>query len=130
MSACLKCFARSERGATAVEFALVSMVGIAVFLGIIEFGRGLHIRNEMSYAADRAARQILMNPAISNAELELTLRDAIAFASSDLQITLGTESSQGVEFRTILISQPISLIIPGLNNGRITLGVDRRVPIR
>lgn len=130
MSACLKCFARSERGATAVEFALVSMVGIAVFFGIIEFGRGLHIRNEMSYAADRAARQILMNPAISNAELELTLRDAIAFASSDLQITLGTESSQGVEFRTILISQPISLIIPGLNNGRITLGVDRRVPIR
>jgi Flp pilus assembly protein TadG len=130
MSACLKCFARSERGATAVEFALVSMVGIAVFLGILEFGRGLHIRNEMSYAADRAARQILMNSTISNAELELTLRDAIAFASSDLQITLGTENSQGVEFRTIVISQPISLIIPGLNNGRITLSVDRRVPIR
>jgi len=129
MIACLKHFKRSESGAAAIEFALVGMVAIILFLGIIEFGRGLHIRNEMSYAADRAARQILLNSAVSNAEVELALRDTITFATADLQITFGTESAQGVDFRTILIRYPVSLIIPGLSNGRITLSVDRRVPI-
>ncbi|WP_071795165.1 TadE/TadG family type IV pilus assembly protein [Natronohydrobacter thiooxidans] len=130
MSARLRHFRQSESGAAAVEFALVGLVAIVLFLGIIEFGRGLHMRNEMSYAADRAARQIMMNPAISNAEVELALRDAMAFASSDLQITFGTESSQGVDFRTVLIRHPVNLTIPSLNHRRLMLSVDRRVPIR
>ena len=121
---------RSECGAAAVEFALVGMVAIVLFLGIIEFGRGLYMRNEMSYAADLAARQILVNAAVANTDVETVLRDAITFGSStDLQITFGTESVDGIDFRTLLIRYPVSLFIPGLTNGSFTLSVGRRIPL-
>jgi Flp pilus assembly protein TadG len=51
--------ARSDSGAAAIEFAIIVWALIFLCLGIIEIGRGLHVRNEMSYAADLAARRIL-----------------------------------------------------------------------
>lgn len=127
---CLAHLRKSESGAAAVEFALVGMVAIVTFLGIIEFGRGLYMRNEMSYAVDLAARKILTNPAVANAEVEAVIREAFAFGSSDdLQITFGAESVDGVDFRTLVISYPVTLLLPGVTNGSFTLTTDRRVPL-
>ncbi len=46
--------ARSDSGAAAIEFAIIVWALIFVCLGIIEIGRGLHVRNEMVFAADLA----------------------------------------------------------------------------
>ncbi len=121
---------RSDCGAAAVEFALVAMVAIVTFLGIIEFGRALYMRNEMSYAVDLAARKILTNPAVADGEIEKIVRDAIAFGSSaDLQIAFGIETVETVSFRTLLINYPVTLLIPNLTNDSFMLTIDRRVPL-
>lgn len=121
---------QSESGAAAVEFALVGMVAIATFLGILEFGRTLYMRNEIAYAVDLATRQILTNAAVANADVEAVIRDAITFGgSANLQITFGTESSNGVAFRTLLVRYPVTLLVPGLPDGSFMLTIDRRVPL-
>ena len=119
-----------DSGAAAVEFALIAMVAISTFLGIIEFGRGLYIRNEMSYAADIGARKILTDPAVADNDVERAIRDAVNFGTAtDLQLTLQTETVDGVIFRTLLVRYPLTLMIPNIAQTKIILTVDRRVPI-
>ncbi len=121
---------RCERGAVSVEFALVGLVAIILFLGILEFGRGLYMRNGMSYAMDLGARKILTNPTITDAAVETVIRDAIRFGTSgSLLITFGTTTVSGVSFRTVLIRYPVTLLIPGLTNQSFMLKVDRIVPL-
>jgi Flp pilus assembly protein TadG len=122
---------KADDGSAAVEFALVAMAALVVFLGIIEFGRVLYMRNEISYAIDRAARKILVNPAVINSEVEEILRNAITFgAPADLKITFGSETVETVPFRTLLINYPVTLLIPNLTNNKFTLSVERRVPLK
>ena len=53
-------FGLMSRGSTAVEFALICLPFVGVALGILEFGRALYVRNNLSFAADRAARMVLI----------------------------------------------------------------------
>ncbi|MGV8986625.1 MAG: TadE/TadG family type IV pilus assembly protein [Cypionkella sp.] len=130
MTHCLARLRRCEHGAAAVEFALVGLVALVLFLGIIEFGRGFYMRNEMSYAMDLAERKILTKPTVANAEVETVIRNAISFnTSAGLLITFGTTSVNGLPFRTVLIRYPVTLLIPGLTNNSFTLKIDRIVPI-
>ncbi len=130
MTKCIACLKRSESGAAAVEFALVGLVAIGLFLGIVEFGRGLYMRNALYFAMDLASRKIMTDAAVANGDVETAIRGAVGFgASSNLQISFGTESLDGVAFRTILIRYPITMLIPGFTNGSFTLSLNRRVPL-
>jgi hypothetical protein len=121
--------ARCNGGAAAVEFAIIVWALIFVCLGVIEFGRGLHVRNEMSFAADFAARKILTDPLVSDIDLTKAVDDAFLGPSPELlEVSFGDETADGVAFRTMLIQYPFSLLIPGLRD-TITLTVSRRVPV-
>ncbi|MGR3593969.1 MAG: TadE/TadG family type IV pilus assembly protein [Limimaricola soesokkakensis] len=121
---------RCEAGAAAVEFALIAMVAISFLLGIVEFGRALYMRNELSFAADIATRKILINPAVTDGELEAAIRASITFGGGEaLQMTFGTESVDGVSFRKIVLSQPLTLLVPNISTAGIMLTIDRRVPV-
>ena len=130
MSPSLSHLSRCERGAASVEFAMVGLMAIILFLGILEFGRGLYMRHEMSYAMDLGVRRILTNPTIANAAVETIIREAFgAGPVGSLLITFGTLTVDGVEFRTILATYPVTLLIPGLANRNITLKIDRIIPL-
>lgn len=121
---------RCDSGAAAIEFAMIAMVAISVFLGIVEFGRALYMRNELSFAADLAARRILTNPAVTDSDLETTIRSSSTFVDSEnLQLTFGTESVDGLSFRTVLLTQPLTLLIPNLSEANIMLTINRRIPV-
>lgn len=121
---------RCENGAAAVEFALVGLVSITLTLGIIEFGRSIYMRTEMSYAMDLAQRKILTNPGVANTEVETIIRKAITFESpASLIITFGSTTVNGLLFRTVLISYPVTLLIPGLISRSFMLKIDRLVTV-
>jgi len=52
---------RDTRGATAVEFALLVPLLIAMFLGIFEFGRAIWVQGILDYAVEQAARCASVN---------------------------------------------------------------------
>ena len=81
---------RNERGATAVEFALIVPLLILLVLGIAEFGRAFQVQGTLSAAAregvrimalqnDEAAAKAAvrnatpsLNPAITNLQIDVT----------------------------------------------------------
>jgi Flp pilus assembly protein TadG len=52
---------RSERGAAAVEFALVVPVLLALLLGIIEFGRAYNVQISLTHAARETVRTMAID---------------------------------------------------------------------
>jgi hypothetical protein len=119
----------NRSGAAAIEFAIVSMALILVCLGVIELGRGLQLRNELSFAADFGARKILTDMTISNEALEEEVRAAFRRGEPErLEVSIGAETVDGVDFRTVALSYPFTLLLPGLAGDTIRLGLDRRVP--
>jgi Flp pilus assembly protein TadG len=119
-----------QSGAAAIEFAIIGLVLILVCLGVIEFGRSLQLRNELSFAADFGARKILTDVTITDSQLESVVRSAVTVAAPDLlQVTIGRETVDGVQFRTIALAYPFTLLIPGLSSDSVTLAIARRTPI-
>lgn len=52
---------RSERGAAAVEFALVLPMLLLIMLGIIELGRAYNVQISLTHAAREAARDMAIH---------------------------------------------------------------------
>ena len=118
---------RCEAGAAAVEFAIIAMVMILVCVGMIEFGRGLYIYNQIAYAADKGARVILINNTAADTDVEIAIRDAFGAGNSELiEITPGVV---GTEFRTIEIIYSLNLLIPSLGGDSISLRLNRQIPL-
>lgn len=118
-----------ERGAAAVEFAIIAMALIMVCLGTIEFGRAFFLRNELSFAGDFAARKILTDPTICEADLHTEVKSA--FTGLDPEVVLldfDVETADGILFRTVEMEYPMTLLVPGLSADPINLRLSRRIP--
>ena len=57
----------SERGAAAIEFALVLPILIMLLFGIIEFGRGYHAKVELTGAVREGARALALGKSTGEA---------------------------------------------------------------
>lgn len=87
---------RSERGAVAVEFALLAPVLIMILLGIMEFGRAYNVQTTLTNAAREGVRHMAINnnqaaarTAVKNAATHLnpTLADGnIAFSATNCSV--------------------------------------------
>ena len=118
-----------ERGAAAVEFALIAVPLILLMIGTVDFGRVLYTRNNMIAAADVGARVILLDNAAPDAKVEDEVQNAFLAGSGSVAFTPGTASENGIDFRTITVQYDIDLITPLLVVDRITLDHTRRVPL-
>jgi Flp pilus assembly protein TadG len=117
------------RGAAAIEFAIISMVLIGLTIGIIDFGRTLYVKNQISSLADQAVRKVLIDPAIASATLESELREDFYAGDADsLSVDVTSESVGGISYRIVTVGFPMTLFVPGLSSDAISLSVTRRVP--
>lgn len=57
-------------GATAVEFAIVMPIFLAMVLGVVEISRAMWIKATMQYAAEQTTRYFMVNNNKTTAELE------------------------------------------------------------
>lgn len=72
----------NERGAVAVEFALLAPVLVMMLLGIMEFGRAYNVQISLSSAAREGVRVMAINNSATDA------RAAVKNATSGLQPVL------------------------------------------
>lgn len=84
---------QSERGAAAVEFALLVPILIMLLLGIMEFGRAYNVQVTLTHAAREGARSMAIN------KNQDTARTAVKNATSHL--------SPALEDGHIAFSQPV-----------------------
>lgn len=120
---------QDQRGTAAIEFSIIGLVLISLCVATIDFGRTLYVKNQLSLLADEAARKVLLDPAISNADLETQLRgDFNAGDSTALTVSLSSMTIDGTSYRVLAIDFPMTLFIPNLASGTLNLNVSRRVP--
>lgn len=126
---CMARLRRCESGTAAIEFAVIALILILVCLGTIEFGRAFFLRNEMSYAADFAARKILTDPTITDAKLDEAVRAAFTGLDPEaVTVTIGSETANGLAFRTVSMEYSMTLLVPGLTEDPVLLSLSRRIP--
>lgn len=121
-------FFEDRAGAAALEFALIGLPFILLLLGLIEVGRGLHIRTALDAAADRAQRVILIDPTASAAKIEAAIRTGFQAGQPDLlAITYATESLAGTDYRLVTIEYAMNLILPAPLGRVVSIASMRRV---
>lgn len=126
----LKRFIADRGGAAALEFALIGLPFILLLFGLIEFGRGLHIRTALDAAADRAQRLILINPMASIETIEAEIRETFRAGRPDLlTIMHTTDSVAGIDYRSVALKYPMVIFLPSPLGGTLSIGSTRRVAI-
>ncbi|WER46704.1 pilus assembly protein [Cupriavidus sp. WKF15] len=78
---------RRQRGATAVEFALVAAIFFAVLLGIMEFGRVLYTWNSVAEATRWGARQAVVCGRGSGSVLSRMQQIVPSLSASNVSVT-------------------------------------------
>lgn len=125
----LRGLARCERGTAAVEFAIISVVFIMLLVGIVDFGRTLYIKNQLSYLADQTARAVLVDPSAVDNALETALRAGFTAGDpTELEVDFQTQVIDGITFKVLTLDYPVTLFIPNLASSVLDLNVIRRMP--
>jgi Flp pilus assembly protein TadG len=120
---------RCTAGGVAIEFAIISSLLIFGSIATMEFGRALYWRSELSYVADVAEREILIDHDVSDEAVVSTVRAKFSGDATLMNVVMGEETIDGANFRTLTIDYPVSLLIPYFSINDIGLSVDRRTPI-
>jgi Flp pilus assembly protein TadG len=102
---------RNEKGSAMVEFALVIMLFLMLFMGLVEFGRIFHALLTLDNAARHGARVAAIGSsdtqiiaAVKNAAPQLVIRDA--------DITIEASPRTRLNPITVTVRTKIHLIVP------------------
>ncbi|HEY9163605.1 MAG TPA: TadE/TadG family type IV pilus assembly protein [Magnetovibrio sp.] len=123
---------RGERGATAVEFALVAPVFLLFVLGIIDLGRLFYVKNIMQYAVEQTARYAMVHPTASQVSLETYAENQAESLFSGITFIAdapGTDVVGGVNYRSITATYTFSYMMPLITVGDVPLSSSSRTPV-
>jgi Flp pilus assembly protein TadG len=91
-------FSQNDRGATAVEFAMILPAFVMLLFGIFEFSRLIFVSSSVQWATDRAARLAVLNPEVTVGVIESEIRENLKMANDpNIEVSLTTTSIGTVE---------------------------------
>lgn len=89
------CLRRSDRGSAVVDFVLVLVVLLPVFLGILQLALVLHVRNTLTSAASEGARY--------GATADRGPADAVAKTREQIRAAVSSRYAEDVTAREVLV---------------------------
>lgn len=117
----------AERGAAAVELALVLPILIFLIFGIVEFGRGFNARLTVTHAAREGARAFAIAEGDDSAAIEEDVRDRVeaaiaplTLADPDTQISIDAPCTPG-EPAVVTVTYPLTFDVPLWQAGTWTI---------
>ncbi len=124
----MRTFARDEKGAAVVEFALAIPVLITLMVGILQFGIVLHTSGGLRHAVGEGLRFAKINPHATTAQVVAETRahldgiDPAGITAIDFQ--RGT--SNGAQFGRLTINYQATPVIPFVPREVIALSETRQ----
>ena len=107
-----------ERGASAIEFALVVPLLLLLFFGIVEFGRAYQTRLTVTHAAREGVRVLAVT------EDPVAAHDAALAATAGLKsadVTVTTTPCAGGLPAEVEVTYPVTMDIPGTGTHSFTV---------
>ncbi|CUH63668.1 Flp pilus assembly protein TadG [Thalassovita gelatinovora] len=121
-------FIRKEDGAAALEFAIVGSVYLVMLVVLLDVARGFYLHNKLGFAADKIARQILMDPN-ANANTVDMPPSLDGFDPDLLEVVTQQLTIAGKDFQNLTLYYPMSMATPLLHIDLVDLQINRLVPI-
>ncbi len=121
-----KRFWRDEKGATAVEFAMVSVLMLTMLFGTIELGRIFWTYNAVQSATELTARYFITHTSTADADLQTyaqTAMNNMQLDGSKLTITVTKSTTSSIKFIQLDSSyaySPLGTLITQFNNLTLT----------
>jgi len=108
-----------ERGAGAVEFALIVTVFAFILMAFLDMGRVVYLNSAVEAAAQEAARAYAGNTSLTTSQLKTIITNKVAgLDSSSLSVTVSSPDSRTVEVSVSYPYQPITpLLQPFFSQG-------------
>ena len=75
-------------GATAVEFAMVAPVFVAMLIGVFQLGWALHCNQSVDYALNIAGRSLVSNPSMSQSDLQTHVQSLLTNIADPDSVTV------------------------------------------
>jgi Flp pilus assembly protein TadG len=116
---------RNQDGATAVEFAFIFPVFVAMIFGIAEFGRALQVYNQLAHAASQASRLVMIDRDTADATIQSRLASTLHDLDPDrLNIALATSTAGGRIYKVISLTYRFEFFSDYIVSRPITLAAD------
>lgn len=106
---------RSERGAAAVEFALVVPALLLLLLGIIEFGRAYNVQISLTHAARESARYMAIHEQWEGA-MKQGISAAPAVGLEESNFVLASNSCDALPDAHVVVTYPLETLT-GIGEG-------------
>ncbi|MCK5384985.1 MAG: pilus assembly protein [Alphaproteobacteria bacterium] len=113
----LKFYRRNEKGALAVEFALIAIPSMLLIFGVIEAGRIIWTMNTVQFVIEETSRYASINSDLSTEEYAIYAEekiDSLAISSTPLQVSSSSYTEYGISFVEIQGGYTITPIISNL----------------
>ena len=117
---------RERCAIAALEFALLAPILVSLVLGIIEIGRYMWITNTIQQAVFEGGRLAMLDP---DPDLDAIRGSVAAELDAAASVAVSTETTSGVTYLTIGVSQTHRLIIPLTPVPDLTIAISNRVPL-
>lgn len=115
--------ARSDRGAAAVEFALVAPILILLVVGIAEFGRAYNVQNSLSAAAREGVRVMaLKNDPAKAQSAAINAAPSVDLSSGDVAVS--SSCSPGADATVTIPSLLVTLALAPKDAERLVWGAE------
>ena len=113
---------KGERGAVAVEFALVAPILLALVAGIVEFSHAYNLQISVTQAAREAARTMALKDDQSKAALA-AIAGAPGLSGGDLELAFSPEACSDEDDMTVTITYPAATLTGLFGNTVSVTGV-------
>jgi Flp pilus assembly protein TadG len=122
--------ARDEDGATALEFAFILPVLVVMIFGVIQLGWALHCGSSVRYAVEQAGRSVMLNPAITQPELQAQVTSRLRGIADPNHVTvsLSFDTASGTRVAKIQAVYTHTLSVPLLPSWTLTFRPRSTVP--
>ena len=121
---------RHRGGATAVEFAMVLPVFVAMVFGIFQFGWAQHCNSSLRFAMEKASRALLLDPTLSESALQTMVQNTLQGVSDTnvaVHLQINTTSAGKVANLTGVYSTALG--IPALASFPISYSTTVSTPL-
>ena len=106
---------KNQKGAAALEMALVFPIFLLFVLGIIEFTRAYWILHTMQLGIDEAGRYAMLHTSASDSVIVSTAKaNMYGLDGSQFTVTSASQNINGLSYKVITATYPFNFIVPNL----------------